>query len=201
MPPLQEVATELLAAESRLTTLDQAVGDGDLGVSMSRAAGAILENLERLSAQPAALALTNLSHIMRRVIGRELRPLLCRRTWTRRRALEAERYLSPVLGRRVEGACDAISELGGAAKGDRTMLDALYPAAAAFRGALERGAPLTEAMQAAVTAAEEAHRETAKLMPRRGRSAYLGARAIGSPDPGAEAVAVWLRAISDSINS
>ncbi len=78
------------------------------------------------------------------------------------------------------------------------MLDALYPAGAAFRKAIERGETWTEGVKLAATAAEEGARETAKLIPQRGRSAYIGERALGSPDPGAEAVAVWLRGIAES---
>ncbi len=77
------------------------------------------------------------------------------------------------------------------------MLDALYPAAAAFRKAAERGAQWIEAVHEAVSAAERGARETAHLLPRRGRSVYIGERALGSPDPGAEAVAVWLASIAE----
>jgi dihydroxyacetone kinase len=78
------------------------------------------------------------------------------------------------------------------------MLDALYPAAAAFRKAIEQGKPWIEAVAAAASAAEEGTQKTARMIPQRGRSAYIGERALGSPDPGAEAVAVWLRGITGS---
>ena len=87
----------------------------------------------------------------------------------------------------------AISELGGAKSGDRTMLDALYP----FLKVLEQvgiGSDhevLLEATQAAQSGAES----TAQMRPRLGRSSYLGDRVVGSPDPGAIAVAIWLRAV------
>jgi dihydroxyacetone kinase len=95
-----------------------------------------------------------------------------------------------------DAACAAISELGGATVGDRTMLDALVPAAAAFRIALGRGEPWLAAVGAAAQSAEQGARGTAQLVARRGRSVYLGERVLGAPDPGAEAVAVWLRAIA-----
>jgi dihydroxyacetone kinase len=77
------------------------------------------------------------------------------------------------------------------------MLDALYPAAAAFRkAAIEQGRPWMEAVTSAASAAEQGAQETAQMLPKRGRSAYIGERALGSPDPGAEAIAVWLRGIA-----
>ena len=55
-----------------------------------------------------------------------------------------------------------------------------------------------DALRAAAAAATEGARATAGMMPRRGRSSYLGERALGHPDPGAEAVAVWLGAVASS---
>jgi dihydroxyacetone kinase len=195
---LESLATALLAAEPRLTALDQAVGDGDLGISMSRAARAVLEDLHNLSSQPIAAALTGLSNTLRRVIAGSSGPFYA--IGLGRAAAQLKRGDGSPLAwaSAFESACDAISELGGARPGDRTMLDALYPAAAAFRKAIEQGKSWTEGVRLAASAAEEGARETAKLIPQRGRSAYIGERALGHPDPGAEAVAVWLTGIAES---
>ena len=194
---LKRIAAALIAAESHLTTLDQAVGDGDLGVSMTRAARAILDHLDTLSAQPAGSALADLSNIVRRSIAGSSGPFYAIGLGRAAARLNEGGQSPASWAAALEGACDAISELGGAKVGDRTMLDALYPAAAAFRAAIDRGSPWTDAVKAASAAAEQGARATAKLLPRRGRSAYLGERALGSPDPGAEAIAVWLRAIAE----
>jgi dihydroxyacetone kinase len=76
------------------------------------------------------------------------------------------------------------------------MLDALIPAAEAFRAAVGRGGPAREALRAAAEAARRGANETSQMAPRRGRSSYLGERVLGHPDPGAEAVATWLAALS-----
>ncbi len=197
---LQQIATALLAAEAKLTALDQAVGDGDLGISMSRAAHAIQDNLHALSAQPVATALMSLSNIMRRVIAGSSGPFYAVGLGRAAARLKAGDGSPLAWAAAFEGACDAISELGGAKPGDRTMLDALYPAAAAFRKATERGTPWIDSVHEAVSAAERGARETASLLPRRGRSVYIGERALGSPDPGAEAVAIWLAAIAGRVS-
>ena len=80
---------------------------------------------------------------------------------------------------------DAIKELGGAAVGDRTMIDALDPAAAAAG----------DGLAAAIEAARAGAASTTESVARRGRSSYLGDRVRGHPDPGAMAVVVWLSAI------
>jgi dihydroxyacetone kinase len=75
------------------------------------------------------------------------------------------------------------------------MLDALLPAAETFQGASDAGQPAAEALHAAALSAREGAQATADMLPRRGRSSYLGSRALGHPDPGAEAVVVWLGAL------
>jgi len=193
---LRSIVMALLEAEAKLTAMDQAVGDGDLGISMSRAARAILENLDTLSAQPVATALMSLSNIMRRVIAGSSGPFYAVGLGRAAARLKSGDGSPRAWAAAFDGACDAISELGGAKPGDRTMLDALYPAAAAFRKVVEQGRPWKEAVTSAASAAEQGVQKTAQMIPQRGRSVYIGERALGSPDPGAEAVAVWLRGIA-----
>jgi triose/dihydroxyacetone kinase / FAD-AMP lyase (cyclizing) len=97
----------------------------------------------------------------------------------------------------IDQGCRAISVLGGAQPGDRTMLDALDPFVTALRR--EAGKTPREAGLAAAAAAEQGAEATAQMKPRLGRSSYLGDRVLGYPDPGAKAVAVWLRAVSEAL--
>jgi dihydroxyacetone kinase len=96
-------------------------------------------------------------------------------------------------------ACQAVGELGGAMPGDRTMLDALLPFATELNAAVQKGSETSEALAAAVKAAEAGAESTSSMVPRRGRASYLGTRVIGHPDPGAVAVSIWLRAIEQSL--
>ena len=54
-------------------------------------------------------------------------------------------------------------------------------------------------LMAAVESAERGVEATAQMKPRLGRSSYLGDRVLGYPDPGAKAVAIWLRAASEAL--
>jgi dihydroxyacetone kinase len=98
-----------------------------------------------------------------------------------------------------EAAVDAVTELGGAEPGDRTMVDALRPAADAFAQAVRAGLPVDEVWAAVTTAAEAGAAATADMYPRLGRASYLGERAVGVPDGGAFAVVIWLRALTPAI--
>jgi phosphoenolpyruvate---glycerone phosphotransferase subunit DhaL len=79
---------------------------------------------------------------------------------------------------------------GKAEPGDKTMVDALLPAAAALRSAAGSGASLGAAARAAADAAAEGMRATVPLVARKGRASYLGERSAGHQDPGA--TSSWL---------
>jgi dihydroxyacetone kinase len=96
----------------------------------------------------------------------------------------------------LQQGCLAISELGGAKPGDRTMLDALDP----FVSKLKQEKEVTpEAIFRALEAAEGGAAATAQMKPKLGRSSYLGDRVLGHPDPGARAVVIWLRPACESL--
>lgn len=69
------------------------------------------------------------------------------------------------------------------------MLDAVIPAATAMTTGI-----IADQLDAAAQAARDGAAGTAAMQPRRGRSSYIGDRALGHPDPGAVAVAMWLEA-------
>jgi triose/dihydroxyacetone kinase / FAD-AMP lyase (cyclizing) len=77
------------------------------------------------------------------------------------------------------------------------MLDALDPFVRSLNSA---GANVSrEVLPAAVEEAKRSAESTAQMIARLGRSSYLGDRVLGHPDPGANAVAIWLRAISEAL--
>lgn len=90
----------------------------------------------------------------------------------------------------------AVSAIGGAQPGDRTMVDALDPALKAWGEQRAANASLQEALAAAAKAAKSGADATARMTPKLGRASYLGARAVGTNDGGAEAVAYWLAALA-----
>ncbi len=95
----------------------------------------------------------------------------------------------------LSSQCAAITEVGGAVAGDRTMLDALLPAVGALNRGVQRKITLNSAMRTAAAAAEGGALATASLVPKRGRARYVGERCLGTKDGGAVAVALALRAV------
>lgn len=196
----EAIAGALIGAESELTELDRRVGDGDLGTNLARGAAALRAASARLLAQPdAAGYLAAVSEIVRREVGGTSGPLYSLLL------LAMAEHL-----RGLAGAPDAadwssalaagearVREVGGAAPGDSTMIDALDPATRALTSAPE--APAAERASAAAAAARAGAESTAALKPSLGRSSYVGDRAVGVPDPGAIAIALQFEAFAAAV--
>jgi ATP-dependent dihydroxyacetone kinase len=200
---LQTTALAVAAAfereESVLTDLDGRTGDADLGISMVRGAAAIRALPDRVWATPAA-ALTGMGDAVRRAIAGSSGPFYAAALLRAARELGTTGQPDATTWAAAFAAgVEAVAELGGAQAGDRTMLDALLPATAAFSTALREGVSPAPAWRKAVEAAEAGAAATATMHPKLGRAAYQGERAIGHQDAGAAAVLVWMRAVADNL--
>lgn len=193
----ERVARALIAAEPKLTQLDSVTGDGDLGTSMVRGAEAILA-LPRESFADVSGGLMAMANAMRKAIGGSSGPFYATGLMRASRHLAGiEKPTAQQMAEAFVAAVLAISELGGARPGDRTMIDALHPAAETFRDKLAAGALADEAWRSASAAGIAGAEATTSMKPRLGRASYLGERAIGHPDAGAVAVSIWLEAIGN----
>jgi dihydroxyacetone kinase len=187
-------------AQIRLTELDQAVGDGDLGANLARGARAIEEILPLYQLYSPAEALKATGMTFQSVVGGSSGPFYAVSLLRAAASLRTANASDPKAWAKASlEACEAIGKLGDARAGDRTMLDALLPFASVFADSLEEGCSIGDALERAVRAAERGAEATASMLPKRGRSSYLGDRAIGHQDPGATAAAIWLRAIVSAI--
>lgn len=173
-----------------LGDLDQALGDGDLGITVSLGAKAVQEALAQLleSATPTevvlacakAFANANPSTMAALVAGALLAGS---RVWGEVETIDADQVAAFALA-----AAESISQRGKSQVGDKTILDALFPAAEALQGA-DEGAHL----DAAIVAAERGVVTSKDLQSRRGRASWLQERSIGLQDPGATALLRFLQ--------
>ncbi|MEU8706451.1 dihydroxyacetone kinase family protein [Streptomyces sp. NPDC048565] len=101
----------------------------------------------------------------------------------------------------ARAALDAVTSLGGAKPGDKTLVDALVPLVDTFTvGVARGGAPRTVFAEAA-TAATAAAASTAALTPRLGRARPLAERSVGTPDAGAQSLALCARTVAEVLGS
>ncbi|WP_353940607.1 dihydroxyacetone kinase subunit DhaL [Streptomyces sp. HUAS MG91] len=175
---------------ARLTELDSAIGDADHGSNLQRGFAAVSQILEQESPDTPGGVLTLAGRQLISKVGGASGPLygtLLRRTG---KALgDAAEVSEADLAAALRAGVDAVAALGGAAPGDKTMLDALVPAVDALDGG---------DLAAARTAAEHGAEATTPLQARRGRASYLGPRSIGHQDPGATSAALLIGALAET---
>jgi dihydroxyacetone kinase len=190
---IEAACKALIDAQGELTEMDRLTGDGDLGTNMERAAKAVLNAVNSYPLDNLPATLKALGHTLRRELGGSSGPLYGALFLRCGSALECSGATGLAQWAEVlDQGCRAITELGGAKPGDRTMLDALDPFVKALKKSQD-GTTLREAVLSAVDAAEHGMEATAQMKPRLGRSSYLGDRVLGYPDPGAKAISIWLR--------
>jgi dihydroxyacetone kinase len=167
----------LIDARGDLNTLDAKSGDGDTGSTLATAATALIDAIDRLP-------LADQTQLYR-AIGQELSQTMGGSSGVLLAIFFAAAGDASAAGRDTIGALraglDRIQQVGGAAPGDRTMIDALAPA---LDG-------LSDGLAAAASSARAGADATAAIVrARAGRASYLSAESLhGHNDPGAEAVA------------
>jgi len=195
-----DVITEMAAAmeENRryLTKLDSEIGDGDHGNNMHRGFQAALERLDGADPSSPADVLKAVSMALVSKVGGAAGPLYGTAFLRASSALSDKDELSAQdAAVALEAALGGIKQRGKAEVGDKTIVDALEPAAEAAREAASGGeAGVAEVFRAAAEAAREGAESTVPLTARRGRASYLGARAQGHQDPGATSTYLLLDA-------
>jgi phosphoenolpyruvate---glycerone phosphotransferase subunit DhaL len=177
--------TELVKFADELRDLDQALGDGDLGITVTLGAEAVIEAVSALpdAATPAqiarecakAFANANPSTMAALVAGGLLAGSKIWTDVTDITVLDAASF--------IRAAGDNIAQRGKTQLGDKTILDAIMPAA----DALDAASDGTSGLETAITGAERAVIDTTALQSRRGRASWLQERSIGLQDPGATA--------------
>jgi dihydroxyacetone kinase-like protein len=191
-------ASAAVIAEHRveLITLDRDIGDGDHGENMDRGFSAIVPKLDDLTddATPADV-LKLVATTLISTVGGASGPLFGTAFLKASVAVGSEPELdSAAVVALLRAARDGIVLRGKAEAGDKTMVDAWTPAVDAAAEAQAAGRDEASVLAAAAGAAERGAVATEPLIARKGRASYLGERAIGHRDPGAQSTALLLRA-------
>ncbi|MFB2598535.1 dihydroxyacetone kinase subunit DhaL [Herbiconiux sp. P17] len=183
-----------------LVTLDRAIGDGDHGENLDRGYTAVLTKLDDLPPDSApGDALKMVATTLISTVGGASGPLLGTAYLKAAGAVGTEKELDgAAVVALLTAARDGIVLRGKAEPGDKTMIDAWTPAVDAAAAALAEGKSEPEILDAAASAAEAGAVATEPLVARKGRASYLGERAIGHRDPGAQSSSLILRAAADA---
>jgi phosphoenolpyruvate---glycerone phosphotransferase subunit DhaL len=187
------------ANRDHLTQLDAAIGDADHGANLARGFAAVLAALDAKPAEtPGAVLILTGSTLISKVGGAS-GPLYGTAFRRAGQALgTAEEVDLTALGQALEAALAGVQALGAAREGDKTLVDALAPAARALAKAVTEGAAPADALAAAAAAAAEGAAATVPMQARKGRASYLGPRSVGHEDPGAASTVLILTALRDA---
>jgi phosphoenolpyruvate---glycerone phosphotransferase subunit DhaL len=197
---LSAAARAVIANKDRLTKADQDIGDGDHGVGMARGFAAFdqatakevrtLRELFRACGQALMMASGGASGV---VFGTLFQGAANGLTGD---VFDAEAFVLA-----LEGGLRAVQDRGKAKLGDKTMVDALAPAAEAARKALDSGASLEDVATAAAKAAAGGVEATRALVAKIGKAKSLGERTVGFIDPGALTMSVVLDSIAETLRN
>ena len=180
-----------------LTHLDAAIGDADHGINLRRGFRAAQAMLDETSPTTPGAVLATVGRALISKTGGASGPLYGTGFRQASKVLGEDLDVSAVqLGAALAAAVAGIQQLGAAAEGDKTMIDALIPAVSAYQAVIDTGGDLPEATRAAAEAAARGLQATVGLPARKGRASYLGSRTIGHEDPCAASTVLILQALA-----
>jgi dihydroxyacetone kinase-like protein len=185
---IEAVTGTVIAHADELTTLDQAIGDGDHGLNMRRGASAVMGQLDELATKPLPEALKAVGLTLVMKVGGASGPLYGTLFTTLGKELPDVPGHDDVV-RAMDSAIAAVKKIGRSDIGQKTMLDVLSPA----REELAKGgAGLLERVRQRAAAAADA---TVPMRATKGRASFLGERSVGHMDPGARSSSLMIAAI------
>jgi dihydroxyacetone kinase-like protein len=184
---IRTVADRVIAHADELTTLDQAIGDGDHGLNMKRGFEAVLADLDAIAAKPLPDGLKQVGMTLVMKVGGASGPLYGTLFSELGKALPADPDGEAVAAA-FAVAIEKVKARGKSDSGQKTMLDVLVPVQAAVATGDVAAVRATAAASAAATVPMKAIR---------GRASFLGDRSIGHMDPGARSSQLMVEAICD----
>ncbi len=188
---LNDCASEFAARAEELNDLDWALGDGDHGTNMLR--GFTTANTLDMGDEPtAAEALRQVGMALVSNVGGASGPLFGT-FFLRTGAAWPSRLTITGVEAALRDGVAAVMARGKAQPGDKTMIDALLPAADSLADSAAAALPLRRALERGADAAEEGRDATAAMVARRGRAALKADISVGIVDPGAVSMALILR--------
>jgi phosphoenolpyruvate---glycerone phosphotransferase subunit DhaL len=183
-------AQRIIDSADELTSLDQAIGDGDHGINMKRGCAEVLSQLDVIAAKPAGEALKAVGMALVMKVGGASGPLYGSLFMAMGKALGERPATLALLPQALAAGVDAVAARGKSTTGEKTMLDVLTPALEALRAG---GADLASRLRETAARAALA---TIPMRATKGRAAFLGERSVGHMDPGARSSQIIVETLS-----
>ena len=196
---LERTADVLHENRTYLTDLDSAIGDADHGINMDRGFSAVRDRFPTMATMDISTRLRTVGSTLVSTVGGAGGPLYGTAYLRAAGVAAGKQELSSTdVVAMLEAFLGGIVARGKAQPGEKTMVDALTPAMASARQALDEGATLAQITRRAAAAAEEGMKATIPMLATKGRASYLGERSIGHQDPGATSSWLILRSLAEA---
>ncbi|MBA2680144.1 MAG: dihydroxyacetone kinase subunit L [Ktedonobacteraceae bacterium] len=195
---VQRYAQEIHENSQYLTQLDSAIGDADHGANMDRGFKAVSTKLAGMENADIGTILKTVGTTLVSTVGGASGPLYgtaflrAGMATSGKSELETADILSM-----LEAAAEGVRTRGKAQVGEKTMLDALYPALEAGKQAQTENASMSEVLQRMADGAEEGMKKTIPMLATKGRASYLGERSVDHQDPGATSSWLLLKSLAE----
>ena len=190
------LSKEMVASKDVLTHADQAVGDGDHGIGIARGFEAVQAKLETQNFETIDDILKTIGFTLINTIGGAAGAVFGTFFASGAKNLPKRDTLdSALLSQLLIDGMAAVQQRGKAKPGDKTMLDALFPAAEASK--LHLTAPLSQSLAAVTEAAKAGMEKTKDMIATVGKAKALGERSRGHIDPGAITTYLMLKCMSE----
>ncbi len=198
------IVTDMIAAIQReqamLSEIDGATGDGDHGINMGKGFRLAGAKLAKLDGYDLAQGMATLGDTLLGDIGGSMGPLYgtfftdMADTLAGVETIDRDRCAAM-----LHAGLDAICGLGDAKVGDKTLVDVLAPAIAAFDATAGQGGDFAACLRAMKAAAADGLEATRTMVARLGRAARLGERSRGFLDAGAASCNLLLGTLADGL--
>jgi dihydroxyacetone kinase-like protein len=182
---VRALAVSVIEHADELTSLDQAIGDGDHGLNMKRGFEAVLATLPAIADKSVPEMLKGIGMTLVMKVGGASGPLVGTFFMELGKALP-EQPTRADLVTAADKAIAAVKARGRSEAGQKTLLDVLVPVQAIFAAGGDATAIAAEAMEAA--------ERTTPMLATRGRASFLGERSIGHMDPGSRSASLLIGA-------
>jgi len=196
---IRAFAATIAENKGYLTELDAAIGDADHGINMNRGMQAVLGKLDEGEHGDIGALLKTVGMTLVSTVGGAAGPLYGTLFLRMGAASAGKADLSAQdWAAALTAGVAGVQNRGKAELGDKTMIDALVPAAETVESAVAGGAALDETLGKSAEAARQGMEATIPLVARKGRASYLGERSAGHQDPGATSSWLLIRTAADT---
>lgn len=191
MAIIDKMADIIIANEVYFCELDSVAGDGDFGMSVAKGFKQLRTEWDDLSTDNIGAFLKDAGMIITEFCGGASGPIWGSAFRAAAKSAKGKTEVNLMeFAEMMEAAVAGIQKRGNAKLGDKTLLDALIPFAAALRESADAGLNIHDGFAAGAAAARDGAEKTKSMVANRGRASYVGERSLNHPDAGAMALGV-----------